>query len=128
MIKVSRGCCGEEELAQVKEAFEYGYFGLAYKVEEFEKAIADYLTTNRNIVATNTGTSALHLALATLGIGEGDEVILPSFTFVATPQPVSETGATPVFCDVHPDTFLLDLEDVKRKITSRTKAIIPVHL
>ena len=127
MIKVSRGCCGEEELAQVKEAFEYGYFGLAYKVEEFEKAIADYLTTNRNIVATNTGTSALHLALATLGIGEGDEVILPSFTFVATAQTISETGATPVFCDVHPDTFLLDLEDVKRKITSRTKAIIPVH-
>ena len=128
MIKVSRGCCGEEELAQVKEAFEYGYFGLAYKVEEFEKAIADYLTTNRNIVATNTGTSALHLALATLGIGGGDEVILPSFTFVATAQTISETGATPVFCDVHPDTFLLDLEDVKRKITSRTKAIIPVHL
>lgn len=127
MIKVSRGCCGAEELAQVKEAFEYGYFGLAYKVEEFEKAIAEYLVTDRNVVATNTGTSALHLALATLGIGEGDEVILPSFTFVATAQTISETGATPVFCDVHPDTFLLDLEDVKRKITSRTKAIIPVH-
>lgn len=127
MIKVSRGCCGEEELAQVKEAFEYGYFGLAYKVEEFEKAIADYLNTSRNVVATNTGTSALHLALTTLGIGEGDEVILPSFTFVATAQTVSETGATPVFCDVNPDTFLLDLEDVKKKITSKTKAIIPVH-
>ena len=92
MIKVSRGCCGAEELAQVKEAFEYGYFGLAYKVEEFEKAIAEYLVTDRNVVATNTGTSALHLALATLGIGEGDEVILPSFTFVATAQTISETG------------------------------------
>ena len=126
-MKVSRGCCGAEELAQVKEAFEYGYFGLAYKVEEFEKAIAEYLVTDRNVVATNTGTSAVHLALATLGIGEGDEVILPSFTFVATAQTISETGATLVFCDVHPDTFLLALEDVKRKITSKTKAIIPVH-
>ena len=127
MIKVSRGCCGAEELAQVKEAFEYGYFGLAYKVEEFEKAIADYLGTDRNVVATNTGTSALHLALTTLGIGKGDEVLLPSFTFIATAQTISETGATPVFCDVHPDTFLLDLEDVKKKITSKTKAIVPVH-
>ena len=127
MIKVSRGCCGEEELAQVKEAFEYGYFGLAYKVEEFEKAIADYLNTDRYVVATNTGTSALHLALTTLGIGEGDEVILPSFTFVATAQTVSETGATPVFCDVDPETFLIDIEDVRKKITSKTKVIIPVH-
>ena len=127
MIKVSRGCCGSEELAQVKEAFEYGYFGLAYKVDEFEKAIAEYIGTDRNIVATNTGTSALHLALATLGIGEGDEIILPSFTFVATAQTVSECGAKPVFCDVNPDTFLLDIEDVKKKISEKTKAIIPVH-
>ncbi len=127
MIKVSRGCCGEEELAQVKEAFEYGYFGLAYKVDEFEKAIADYIGTNRRVISTNTGTSALHLALTTLGVGKGDEVILPSFTFVATAQTVSETGATPVFCDVNPETFLIDIEDVKRKITSKTKAIIPVH-
>ena len=127
MIKVSRGSCGAEELAQVKEAFEYGYFGLAYKVEDFEKAIADYLGTNRNVVATNTGTSALHLALTTIGIGEGDEVILPSFTFVATAQVISETGAKPVFCEVDPDTFLLDLEDVKKKISTKTKAIIPVH-
>lgn len=127
MIKVSRGFCGSEELSQVKEAFEYGYFGLAYKVDEFEKAIADYLETDRNVVATNTGTSALHLALTTIGIGEGDEVILPSFTFVATAQAISETGAKPVFCEVDPDTFLLDLEDVKKKISTKTKAIIPVH-
>lgn len=97
MIKVSRGCCGEEELAQVKEAFEYGYFGLAYKIEEFEKEVAKYLETDRLVIATNTGTTALHLSLDTLGIGPGDEVILPSFTFVATAQVVSALGATPVF-------------------------------
>ena len=127
MIKSSRGCCGEEELAQVKEAFEYGYFGLAYKTNEFEEEIGKYLQTDRKVVCTNTGTTALHLALDSIGIKEGDEVIMPSFTFVATAQAVEMCGGKVVFCDVHPDTFLMDIEDVKRKITSKTKAIMPVH-
>lgn len=127
MIKVSRGCCGEEELAEVKEAFEYGYFGLAYKTEEFEKEIGKYLDTDRHVIATNNGTDALHLALDTIGVKEGDEVILPSFTYVATAQAITMCGGTPVFCEVDPDTFLIDIEDVKKKITPKTKAIIPVH-
>lgn len=127
MIKVSRGCCGEEELAQVKEAFEYGYFGLAYKVNEFEEELKKYLNTDREVIAVNTGTSALHIALDAIGISEGDEVILPSFTFVATAQAISECGGTPVFCEVDENTMLIDIEDVKSKITSKTKAIIPVH-
>lgn len=127
MIKSSRGCCGEDELQQVKEAFEYGYFGLAYKTNEFEEEIGKYLKTDRNVVCTNTGTTALHLALDSIGITDGDVVIMPSFTFVATAQAVEMCGGKVVFCDVHPDTFLMDLEDVKRKITDRTKAIMPVH-
>ena len=127
MIKSSRGCCGKEELEQVKEAFEYGYFGLAYKVNEFENKLGEYLGTDREIIAVNTGTSALHIALASIGIKEGDEVILPSFTFVATAQAISACGAKPVFCEVYPDTMLMDLDDVKRKITDKTKAIMPVH-
>lgn len=127
MIKVARGCCGEEELTQVKEAFEYGYFGLAYKTNEFETELAKYLGTERHVITTNTGTTALHLALDTIGIGSGDEVIMPSFTFVATAQAVKMCGGTPVFCEVDPDSFLMDLEDVKKKLTDRTKAIIPVH-
>jgi perosamine synthetase len=127
MIKSSRGCCGEEELAQVKEAFEYGYFGLAYKTNELEQKMAEYLETDNKVITTNTGTTALHLALATLGVTDGDEVILPSFTFVATAQVITECGATPVFCEVHKDTFLMDVEDVKRKITDKTKVIMPVH-
>ncbi len=127
MIKSSRGCCGEEELAQVREAFAYGYFGLAYKTNEFEQKIAEYLKTEKKVISTNTGTTALHLALSTLGISAEDEVILPSFTFVATAQAVSATGAKPVFCEVDSDTFLMDINDVKKKITDRTKAIIPVH-
>jgi len=127
MIKSSRGCCGEEELAQVKEAFEYGYFGLAYKVNEFEQEMAKYLGTDRYVIAASTGTNALHLALDTIGIGPGDEVIMPSFTFVATAQAVAMCGGTPVFCEVDPVTFLIDIEDCKKRITEKTKAIIPVH-
>ena len=83
MIKVSQGCLGEEELAQVREAFEYGYFGLAGKVVEFEDALKKYLGAE-HVIATNTGTSALHLAVDVLGIGKGDEVVVPSLTFVST--------------------------------------------
>lgn len=127
MIKVSRGCCGDEELAEVKEAFEYGYFGLAYKTNELEKKMAEYLGTDRFVITTSTGTNALHLALDTIGVKPGDEVIMPSMTFVATAQAVQMCGGTPVFCEIHPDTFLMDVDDVKKKITSATKAIIPVH-
>jgi len=126
MIKVSRGCLGEEELAAVREAFDYGYFGLAYKVVEFEEELKKYLGA-QYVTTTNTGTSALHLALDALGIGEGDEVITPSLTFVGAFQAISATGATPVPVDIYPDTLLMDIDDVRRKITARTKAIMPVH-
>lgn len=126
MIKVARGCLGEEELAEVKEAFEYGYFGLAYKVLQFEEELKKYLGAE-HVVAVNTGTSALHLALDAIGVGKGDEVIVPSLTFVASFQAIAATGATPVSCDVYPDTLLIDIADVRKKITPRTRAIMPVH-
>lgn len=127
MIRLAKGCCGEEEMRQVREAFDYGYFGLAYKSEEFEQAISAYLGTQRNVIATNTGTTALHLALDTIGVEKGDEVIMPSFTFAATAQAVEMCGGKAVFCEVYPDTFLMDVDDVKRKITDKTKVIMPVH-
>jgi perosamine synthetase len=126
MIKVARGCLGDEELREVRAAFEYGYFGLAQKVTEFEEQIAKYIGAE-HVIATNTGTSALHLALDALGIGKGDEVIVPSMTFVACFQAIAATGATPVPCDIEPDTLLLDIADAGRRITSRTKVIMPVH-
>lgn len=126
MIKVSRGCLADEELAEVKAAFDYGYFGLAAKVVEFEGQLAQYLGAE-HVVAVNTGTSALHLALDALGIGPGDEVLVPSLTFVGSFQAISATGATPVACDVEPDTLLMDMEDVRKRMTARTKAIMPVH-
>ncbi len=125
MIKVSQGCLGKEELAAVKEAFEYGYFGMAYKVLEFEEALRNYLGA-KYVITTNNCTSALHLAVDALGIGKGDEVIVPSLTFIGAFQAISATGATPVPVEIYPDTLLIDIEDVKRKITRRTKAIMPV--
>ena len=96
-------------------------------VEEFEKnyAAAHDVT---HCIAVNSCTSALHLALLALGIGQGDEVIIPAHTFVATAWAVSYVGATPVFCDVTSDTYTLDPLKIEAKITDRTKAIIPVHL
>jgi dTDP-4-amino-4,6-dideoxygalactose transaminase len=126
MIRVSRGCLGDEELAAVRHVFDGGYFGMGSQVFEFEAALRNYLGA-AEVVATNTGTSALHLALDALGIGEGDEVIVPSLTFVASFQAIHATGATPVPCDVTPGTLLIDLADAERRITPKTKALMPVH-
>jgi len=126
MIKVSKGCLGNEELAAIREVFETGYFGHGPKVVEFEKALKQYLGAE-HVIVTNTGTSALHLALDALGIGAGDEVIVPSLTYVASFQAIKATGATPVPCEVERDTLLADLKDVERRITPRTKALMPVH-
>jgi perosamine synthetase len=110
----------------VRDTFGYGYFGHAYKVDEFEKRLAAYIGANY-VVATNNGTSALHLAMDALGIGSGDEVIVPSITFIACFQAISATGAKPVACDIEHDTLLINLDDVKKRITKRTKAIMAVH-
>jgi len=96
------------------------------EVAEFEQAIADYIGTKYAVVF-NSGTSALHAILLAYGIGEGDEVIVPSFTFVATANAVVFTGAKPVFADIEMKTFGLDTTDVEYKITDKTKAIIAVH-
>ncbi len=126
MIKVSQGILGTEELAAVREAFDYGYFGHAHTVIAFENALKEYLGAP-DVVAVNSGTSALHLALDALGIGHGDEVIVPSLTFVSAFQAIAMTGAVPVACDVHGDTLLMDVDDAESRITPRTKALMPVH-
>jgi dTDP-4-amino-4,6-dideoxygalactose transaminase len=126
MIKVSQGILGPEELAAVREAFDYGYFGHAHTVIAFENALKVYLGAP-DVVAVNSGTSALHLALDALGIGHGDEVIVPSLTFVSAFQAIAMTGALPVACDVDGDTLLMDVDDAESRITPRTKALMPVH-
>jgi perosamine synthetase len=96
-------------------------------IGKFESSLASY-TDTRHAIATCNGTVALHLALTALGIGPGDEVIVPTLTFVATANAVTYCGATPVFADSEPDTWCLSVHSVARLLTPRTKAIIPVHL
>lgn len=95
--------------------------------QEFETAMARYCGT-RHAIGCASGSDALLLALMVLGIGPGDEVVIPSFTFFATASSVTRLGATPVFADIVPETFNVDPADIARKITARTKAIMPVHL
>jgi dTDP-4-amino-4,6-dideoxygalactose transaminase len=126
MIKVSQGCLGEAELAAVREVFATGYFGHSAPVMAFERALGEYLGA-AHVVAVNTGTSALHLALDALRIGPGDEVVVPSITYLASFQAISATGARPVPCEVDPRTLNVDVADVERRITARTRALMPVH-
>lgn len=125
MIRVSMGCMGAEELAAMQPVMEYGYFGLGTQVLQFEEALQRYLGAP-HVLAVNTGTAALHIALDALGVGPGDEVITPSLTFVACFQAIAATGATPVPCDVDPDTLSLDVADMERRITPRTRVLMPV--
>lgn len=96
-------------------------------VANFEETFARYCGV-KYCVAVNNGTSAIYVALRAFGVGPGDEVIVPVNTFIATAEAVSMVGAKPVFADINPDTYTIDITDVRRKMTERTKAIIPVHL
>jgi len=125
MIKVSRGCLGDEELLALRSVFEGGYFGAGREVATFEEQLRSYLSVE-HVVTTTNGTAALHLALDALGIGAGDEVIVPSLTYAASFQAIECSGATPVACDVCPNTLLLDISDVERRITAKTRAVMPV--
>lgn len=117
----------EEILAGVAEILSSGQFILGPHGRALEEAVAAFLGVN-HAVACASGTDALKLALRALDVGPGDEVIVPTFTFIATAEAVLYLGATPVFVDVNAHSFNLDLEAVSRAITPRTKAVIPVHL
>jgi len=114
----------KERLAEVLDS---GRFILGPNVRAFEREAADYLGV-ADAVGVGNGTDAIELVLDALGIGPGDEVIAPAFTFYATVEPVVRRGATPVFCDIDPATLNLDPADVAARVTARTKAIIAVHL
>jgi dTDP-4-amino-4,6-dideoxygalactose transaminase len=111
----------------VIKVLESTQFVLGNEVVTFEEEFAAYCDADYGI-AVNTGTSALHLALLAAGIGPGDEVITVSFTFVATVAAICYTGATPVFVDIDPASYTIDVTQIEKAITERTKAILPVHL
>jgi dTDP-4-amino-4,6-dideoxygalactose transaminase len=118
---------GRAEIRAVKRVLKSGNLAQGKKVTQFENEFSK-LVGDRPSVAVNSGTSALHLALISLGLGSGDEVIVPSFTFAASANSICLTGATPIFVDVDPRTFNIDPDSVLRAITPRTKAIMVVHL
>jgi dTDP-4-amino-4,6-dideoxygalactose transaminase len=113
--------------AAVDRVLDGGAFILGPEVEAFEREFAAYLGSAHAVGVAN-GTEALTIALRALGVGPGDEVVVPSFTFYASAEAIPATGATPVFCDVDPHTFCVTPETVKAALTPRTKAVIAVHL
>lgn len=126
MIPVARPSLGAEELAAIARVFESGWLGMGSETQAFEEGIKGVIGCE-HVIAVNTGTSALHIALEAFGIGPGDEVIIPSLTYAASVQAILFTGATPVFCESRCADLLIDVDDVRRRLTDRTKAIMPVH-
>ncbi|MBU4224664.1 MAG: DegT/DnrJ/EryC1/StrS family aminotransferase [Chloroflexi bacterium] len=127
-IPISEPLLSGNELAYVNDCVRSGWVSsLGKYIPEFEQGFADFCGVRHGIAVSN-GTAALHLALVALGIGPGDEVIIPTLTFIATANAVRYIGATPVFADSEAETWNLDPQDVARRITPHTRAIIPVHV
>ena len=127
-IPPAKPIIGDEERAAVDRVLRSGMLAQGPEVAAFETEFGEHFGLGRACVAVNSGTSGLHLGLLSSGIGAGDEVIVPSFTFAATANSVALTGATPVFADIALDDFTLDPDAVEASITERTRAIMPVHL
>ena len=127
-VRLMKSVVGAEELAAIARVIEDGYLGMGTEVQGFEADLREFFGGEREVVCLSTCTSALHLALQCCDIGPGDEVLAPSFTFVATFQAISASGATAVSCEADPLTGFIDVADAERRVTQRTKAIMPVHL
>jgi dTDP-4-amino-4,6-dideoxygalactose transaminase len=126
-LKAQYATIREEIESAIQDVLTSGWFILGRQVEAFERAFSDYLE-GCEAVAVGSGTDALHLALRACGVGNGDEVITVSNSFIATALAISYVGASPVFVDIEPGTHTLDASRLSEHITSRTKAIVPVHL
>ena len=125
IIKLSKSSISTEEIISVSNVLKSEYLGMGKKVQEFEKKLKIFF--GREVVCVSSGTAALHLSLQALEIKKGDEVLVPSITYIASFQAISATGAKAIACDVESETMLIDINDVKKKISKKTKAIMPVH-
>lgn len=127
MIRLAAPFIGDEEVEAVERVLRSGQLSTGPETAHFEAEFAAFVGAEHGI-GVNSGTSALHVGLLAAGVGQGDEVVVPSFTFAATANAVALTGATPVFCDIGLDDYALDPDAVEAAVTSRTVAIMPVHL
>ena len=127
-IPPAKPIIGDEEREAVDRVLRSGMVAQGPEVAAFEREFSEHFVPGRPSVAVNSGTAGLHLGLLAAGVGAGDEVIVPSFTFAATGNSVALTGATPVFADIERETFTLDPAAVEAAITPRTRGILPVHL
>jgi perosamine synthetase len=127
MIPAAQPIIGDDERAAVDKVLQSGMLAQGSEVKAFEDEFAE-IVAKRHCIAVNSGTSALHMAFVAAGIRQGDEVIVPSFTFAATANAVRLAGATPVFADIEQNYFNLSPQAVEAAITPRTRAIMPVHL
>ena len=126
-IPFHRASLGEEEVRAVSEVIRSGWLTTGPETVRFEREFSEYVGA-RHAVAVCSGTAALHLALVAAGVRAGDEVIVPTTTFTATAEAVGYTGARPVLAEIDPLSMNLDAEDFARRITAKTRAVIPVHL
>ena len=132
MIPINKPQIDDEERQEILKVLDEGILTSASnfggkRVQDFERLLADFLHV-KHAIAVNSGTAALHASILAAGIKESDEILIPSFTFVATANSVACTGAKPVFVDIEKDTYTMDPLDLENKITKKTRAIIPVHL
>lgn len=125
LIRLSKSCLRDGEKQAVLRVLDKEFLGMGEEVQVFERKLSEFF--GRQAVCVINGTAALHLALQACGVGNGDEVLVPSITYVACFQAISATGAVPVACDVDPQSLCLDWRDAEQRITSKTKAIMPVH-
>lgn len=126
-IRLSKSSISQKEKDAVLKVLNKEYLGMGEEVNLFEDKIQKYLQTSMEVVCVNTGTSALHLSLSVLGLKEGDEVLVPSLTYIASFQAISATGAKAIACEVNSETLFIDINDARKKITKNTKVIMPVH-
>jgi dTDP-4-amino-4,6-dideoxygalactose transaminase len=124
LVRLSKSCISDDEVAAVTAVLKDEYLGMGSHVQKFEIALETFFGSK--VATVNTGTSAIQLALQAVGCTIGDEVLVPSLTYLATYQAISATGAKPISCDVNLSKGMLCIEDCKRKITQKTKAFIPV--
>ena len=127
MIKLSKPSISSHEIEAVSSVLDSEYLGMGSQVKLFEEELSSYIGFGVQVACVNTGTSALHLACQCIGLGAGDEVLVPTLTYVASFQAISASGAQPVPCDVNENDALIDLIDAETRITKKTKAIMPVH-